>query len=231
MRLHGGPPAAPDRVAIVTGAEAEGFAAVAQAASPLVCGAGVHRATMSIMRTEALVCYRINHREHERRVRADAGAVSSPDVLELLLGLPVAMPVPVSSLTGRERTALRLAPRGSVSIENGAVTRHAVAPVHVELAVVAARTWRGGLETAGRFAPYCARAMVLHRSPDDVAQLRLEGEFYGVGVIAAGNGAAEVLVQPAPFHRLRFTAAGWRFLEDVYRRGSGHSAPSLDLPG
>jgi hypothetical protein len=72
--------------------------------------------------------------------------------------------------------------------------------------------------------------MVLRRPPDDLAQLRLQGDFYGVGVIVADDDTSEVVVQPAPFHRLRFNAAGWRFLEEVYRRSRGRSVPGLELP-
>ena len=36
-------------------------------------------------------------------------------------------------------------------------------------------------------------------------------------MIAVDEQSAEVLVEPEPFRRLRFTAASWRFLEDVYR--------------
>jgi hypothetical protein len=195
----------------------ETFAAAARAVSPAVASDGVRRALMPFMGAEALICFRLNDGEHSRRLGAGAGAISSADVLELLLGLPIAAPVRVASLTGRERAALKRASRGAVSVRGGYVTRYAVAPVTVELAVVAARTWRGGLEVAGRFAPFCARAMVLRHHPADLADVQLEAGFYGVGVIIAGDQPPEVLVEPAPFERLRFTAAGWRFLEEVYR--------------
>ena len=92
-----------------------------------------------------------------------------------------------------------------------------MAPVAVELALVAARNWRDGLEAAGRFAPFCARAMVLRRRPADLAEVQLQAGFYGVGVIVVDEQSTEVLIEPEPFRRLRFTAAGWRFLEEVYR--------------
>ena len=136
-----------------------------------------------LMGAEALICYRLDDGEHARRRRAGAGAISSADVLELLLGLPIAASVPVASLTCRERAALDRASHGAVSVCDGQVTRHAVAPVAVELALVAAVNWRDGLEVAGRFAPFCARAMVLRRRPADLADVQLQAGFYGVGVI------------------------------------------------
>jgi hypothetical protein len=173
---------------------------------------------MSIMGTEALLCYRLDDSEHARRRQAGTGVILSADVLELLLGLPIGMPIPVVSLTRRERAALRLTPRGSITVCDGQVTRQAVVPMAVELAVVAARTWRDGLEVAGRFTPFCARAMVLHRRPADLADVQLQADFYGVGVIVVDGQSTEVLVEPAPFQRHRFTAAGWRFLEVAYRK-------------
>jgi len=172
---------------------------------------------MSVLGTEALICYSLNGAEHARRVGVGAGALSSPDVLEMLLGLPVAMPVPVRSLTERERVALRAVPHGSVCVQDGQVTRHAAAPLTVDLALVGARTWRKGLEVAGRFAPFCARAMVLPGRPTDLEEMRIQADFYGVGVIVVSDQATQVLVEPTPFHRVRHTAAGWQFVEMVYR--------------
>lgn len=189
--------------------------AAARAASPAARCGGARFTAVSAMGAEALVCYRLDEAEAGRRRLAGAGAITSADALELLLGLPVGMPVPVTSLTRREEGALKVAPPGAVSIRNGQVTRHAVAPVTAELAVVAGRSWRYGLEKAGRFAPFCARAVVLRRRPRDLAEAQLQAGFYGVGVIDAQSG--EVLVAPAPFRRHRWTAAGWRFLEEVYQ--------------
>ena len=201
--------------AVTTSVEA--FTAAACAASPGGRRSGVERAVMPLMGAEALICYRLDAGEHARRQRAGAGAISSADVLELLLGLPVAAPVPVASLTCRERAALDRAPHGAVSVCCGEVTRFAVAPVAVELALVAAGNWRAGLGVAGRFAPFCARAVVLSRRPANLADVQMEAGFYGVGVIMVEDQSAEILVEPAPFRRRRVTAAGWRFVEEVYR--------------
>jgi hypothetical protein len=205
-------------VLTVTGS-VDTFTAAARAASFGAWSDEVRRALLPVMGAEALICYRLEDREHARRLRAGAGAILSGDVLELLLGLPIAASVPVDSLTCRERTALDRASRSAVSVRGGRVTRHAVAPVAVELALVAAGNWRYGLEAAGRFAPFCARAMVLRRRPaaHRVVEVQLQAGFYGVGVIVADEQSTEVLVEPEPFQRLRFTAAGWRFLEEVYR--------------
>lgn len=203
-------------VDLVTGTP-ERLAAAARAVSPTARGSEVNCAVMPVMGTEALICYRVDTAEAERRRRAGAETIASADVLELLLDLPLGVPVPVTSLSHREDAALSCVPAGAVCVRDGEVTRHAVAPVAVDLAVIAGRSWRHGLKIAGRFAPFCARAMVLPRCPLDLTDLCLEAGFYGVGVIIVDDRSTQVLVAPAPFRRSRWTAAGWRFLEVVYR--------------
>jgi hypothetical protein len=83
---------------------------------------------MSVLRTEALICHRVDVGERARRVRTAAGRLSSPDVLELLLDLPVGWPVPITSLTRRERDALGSVPVGAVTVDAVQVTRHAIPP-------------------------------------------------------------------------------------------------------
>jgi hypothetical protein len=169
----------------------------------------------------AAVLVRLDVNECGRRAAAGLGAIASPDVLRLLLGLPLGEPVPYAALTGAERSALRAVPQAAVSFGDSCVIRQVVPPLEVTLALVPAGSWRRGLERAGRFAPFCPRAMVLRVPPRDLDDLYMETGFYGVGVIVAGNDAApEILVEPARFHRKRFTVAGWRFLEEVYRQVS-----------
>lgn len=198
---------------------AETFAAAARIPAHDDHDARTQRRMMAHMGTEALVYYCIDAAEHHRRREAGVGPIRSVDVLELLLGLPLGIEVPVAALSRREQAVLPHAPRGVVSVTGGEVVRHAVPPASVQLAVVAAKTWRQGLVLAGRYAPFCSPAVVLSTRPADLEDMRMQADFYGVGVGVVSAGRAEVLVEPAPFVRYRFTAAGWRFLEDVYRIG------------
>ncbi|WP_146087493.1 hypothetical protein [Thermomonospora echinospora] len=168
--------------------------------------------------THAVLTYGLDRSEVERRRLVGLGAVTSPGALRLLLGLPIGVPVPMTRLGRGERAALRSAPRGVVRVEAGSVIRLAVPPVEVGLAMVPARSWRQGLELAGRFAPFCSRAMVLRRRPRDLDVLRMEADFYGIGVIVADEAEPEIVVPPQPFERRRFTAAGWLFLEETYQQ-------------
>jgi hypothetical protein len=192
---------------------------VSEAASAFSPGIGFTTGSRVVLQgARTVLSYRFEA-EAERRRQVGMGAITSPDVLQLLLGLPIGSPVPMAALTGPERSILRSAPRGALSVQDGSVVRLAEPPIEAGLAMAPARSWRRGLERAGRFAPFCSRAMVLRTRPRDLGVLRMEADFYGIGVIIAGDGAEpEMVVPPAPFRRNRFTAAGWLFLEETYRQ-------------
>ncbi|GAB2840869.1 hypothetical protein GCM10027176_50880 [Actinoallomurus bryophytorum] len=193
---------------------------VSEAASVFSAGIGSDAQSRVVLQgVPAVFSYRLEA-EAGRRRRAGLGAITSPDILQFLLGLPVGVPVPLAALTRPERSVLRSAADGALLVEDQCVIRLAEPPVAVGLAMVPVRAWRRGLEHAGRFAPFCSRAMVLRRPPRDLEVLRMEADFYGIGVVIAGEGAEppELVVPPAPFHRNRFTAAGWLFLEETYRQ-------------
>jgi hypothetical protein len=174
-----------------------------------------------VQEIRAVVLVRLDVNECDRRVAVGLSAITSPDILRLLLRLPAGEPVPCAALAMAERSALRAVPQGAVSFHASCVVRHVVPPLEVDLALVPAGSWRSGLERAGRFAPFCRRAMVLRAPPRDLDDLHMEAGFYGIGVIVAGSDAGpEVLVEPAHFRRNRITVAGWRFLEELYRQVS-----------
>ncbi|QKW32674.1 hypothetical protein HUT06_00340 [Actinomadura sp. NAK00032] len=181
------------------------------------CPAG-SSARVSLLGAQATVAYTMLA-EDERRRAAGLGPITSPDALRPLLGLPVGERVAMSALTPTERSDLASLPAGAVEIGEDFVVRRAVAPLRVDLAVVPARRWRTGLEQAGRFAPFCARAMLLPTLPRDHELMCLDAAYYGIGVIINAPGREpQVLVPPAVFQRRRLTVAGMRFPEEVYRQ-------------
>ncbi|THJ74407.1 hypothetical protein [Candidatus Frankia alpina] len=156
--------------------------------------------------------------ETARRERIGLGAVTSVPVLAALLGLPHGLPVPVAALSDRERRALAAAPAGCVDRGPDGIVRQARPPLAPALAVVAAtRGWRAGLERAGRFAPFCARAIVLDREPRDLLAACVEADFYGVGLVLARPASLEVLVAPEPHQVRRISARSWWFAEQVHQ--------------
>ncbi|MDP4510004.1 hypothetical protein [Nonomuraea turcica] len=168
--------------------------------------------------TSVLLHYEPDQAEIERRRHTGMTAITSPDALRVLLDLPVNVPLPLSAVGRMASDALRLLPNGAMHRNQGHVTRLAVPPIEARLAVVATRSWRVGLERAGRFAPFCPRAMLLPAPPRDLHMLRMEADFYGIGVIVDADGESHVVVPPAPFERRRFSAAGWLFLEQAYQQ-------------
>ncbi|MFH9983245.1 hypothetical protein ACH4ND_29255 [Streptomyces sp. NPDC017179] len=174
--------------------------------------------TVSVFGTEALCFYRLNEDEHARREEVSAARVDKLPDLECLLTLPVDVPVPLQSLDSPARRAVRGLPSGAVERDRKTVTRRAVRPLQVDLAVVRASGWRLGLERAGQFAPFCRRAMLLDRLPARLDEVLVEADFYGIGVFVASGDEVELVLEPADYRPPRHTAAAWWFVEDVYQR-------------
>jgi hypothetical protein len=205
-------------MASAVGAPSELLIEATQVASRVTTPVQGRPAVVQALGTQALLWYRIDPREHQRRRRMHLGPILNPEVLNLLLGLPVGMSVPITSLAPLERSALRLAPSGAIAVDAGALTRHAVHPLSVDLAIISAERWRSGLEIAGRFAPFCSRVLMLRSRPGDADDLRAQADLYGIGAVVAHGTELDVLVSPQPFRRRRFTAAGWLFVEEVYQQ-------------
>ncbi|WP_371521728.1 hypothetical protein [Kitasatospora sp. NBC_01300] len=172
---------------------------------------------LSVLGTRALLLYRIDEAEHRRREAVGAEKLDSIPVLECLLGLPVDLPVSVGSLP--HRVELRRIPRGAVERDAELVTRRAVRPLTVDLAVVSATDWRTGLERAGRFAPFCRRAVLLRSAPyAGLDEILTEAAFYGIGVFVHEQDGIRMALQPEAYRPLRHTAAAWHFVEELYGR-------------
>lgn len=177
--------------------------------------------TVRMLGVSAVLAYRPDPVEWARRRGVGLGPLCSPDLLELLLSLPIGMPVPIKDLSPRELRQLAKVPAGAVVRSGTDVVRLAVSPMRVDLAIVPARGWISGLELAGRFAPFAARVMWLPRLPAAQDDMRLQARRYGVGVVVGDPDRAEVVLSPAAFVRRRHTAAGWLFTEQAF----GQAAP------
>lgn len=170
----------------------------------------------------------IDATEHQRRQDAGIGPVIGHGFggLDTLMTLPHGLPVPVAALTARQRAYVRNAPAGICTVEDGQVTRHAIRPCRVALATVRARhAGRLALDSASRFAPFCARQVVIERRPPraaDMAETLIEFGFYGIGVVLEADGGTEMLVEPRPWRPMRHTPAGWWFAETAYRQFLEH---------
>ncbi|MFI5756815.1 hypothetical protein [Streptomyces sp. NPDC051569] len=176
-----------------------------------------HAKKLSLLGSDALVFYRFDSTEHTRRQRAGIDALTGIGPLETLLTLPVDLPVPLDSLSAGDRAAVRRLPAGSADRDRYEVTRHAVRPLHVDLAVVIAEQPRRGLEAATRFAPFCSRAVLLRRPALRMDDFLNEASFYGVGVLLDSPSGIEMVLHPRAYRPKRHTAAAWNFTEELYQ--------------
>ncbi|MFJ7590437.1 hypothetical protein ACIQZO_24245 [Streptomyces sp. NPDC097617] len=168
--------------------------------------------------TEAVVAYRYDALERERRAAEGMPPLTRPDVLNLLMSLPLGEPVPIGSLSVREGRVLKSLPKGAAVRRDGSITRRAAQPVHIDMAFVPGRSWESAMEMAELFTPFCSRAVVVDgalRRKDDAV---MRADFFGIGLLTLQADTVEVVVPPRPFVRRRHTVAGWKFLEDLHRQ-------------
>jgi hypothetical protein len=161
--------------------------------------------------------------EHQRRTKSAASPIIDPVSLDLLLALPVGVPVAVGALSWHQQQALRRLPRGAADRTRTHVTRQAVRPCRIDLATVSGPPTRKSLERTGWFAPICSRALIIPRAPRRKDFLA-EADFWGIGVTLDHGGEQEVLVEPEPWVLKRHTPAGWRYVERAYKAATVASA-------
>jgi hypothetical protein len=103
--------------------------------------------------------------EHQRRTESAASPILDPASLDLLLALPVGIPVAVGALSWSQQQAVRRLPRGAADRTRTHVTRQAVRPCRIDLATVSGPPTRKSLGRAGWFAPFCSRTLIIPRVP------------------------------------------------------------------
>lgn len=191
-----------------------------RAAASAWLGTSTRTTPLQVLGTHALLFHRSDRHEQQRRRHAVAARLDRLDPLQTLLHLPVGVPVEAEALPASVREGLQRLPHGAAEEDGQRVTRHAVRPLTVDLAVVrtSPSRWRAGLRQAARFAPFCARALYVGRLPDASEELLMEASFYGIGVLTHGTGETEMLLEPRHYRPLRHTAAAWYFTEQLYQR-------------
>lgn len=167
----------------------------------------------------ALLFVTLNAGEHQRRRKAHAKPLTNKNALSLLMALPHGARVPLGSLTEKEEELLRFVPHGAAMIDFGHITRLAVKPLTVHLAVVPPQAPRRGITRASQYGPFCARGMLLARPLRDDFIL-YEADCWGIGVAAPdpATGQPAMLHRPKPWIPRRHTAAHWAFTERVYQQ-------------
>lgn len=197
---------------------AERLLAAAEAWQP--CGASgypVLTSAVSLFGVRAGVVCRLDQHEVGRRDALGLDAITDRHVLDGLMGLPAGIPVSVDALTERQRRLFRRVPEGMIEFDGDQLVRRAVPPLTVGFALVPARDWHAGLVQAGRYAPFCARAMLLPEPPVDLQDATMQAGYYGIGIGVITAGVLRVLVEPEPYVRRRHSSAQWWVNEEIYR--------------
>jgi hypothetical protein len=168
-----------------------------------------------ILGVDASLLLKIHEQEHNRRRACGLTEISDRDSLRLLSDLPHGEPVRIADLNDRERTCLQHLPEGTVIIEGGLLTRLALPPVRIQLAVVSDKDPDRGLDRASKFAPFSPRFLVLTRVPDDLAGVEVEARFYGIGLAVVERDALHMVTEPQVV-RHRIGPVTWRICEEAY---------------
>jgi hypothetical protein len=194
--------------------------ALVREASDAWLGAGAHAVSLTVLNIQALLYYRHIEPERTRRRHARAARLDRIDALQTLLRLPVGHPLEWEAVGADLRAAVRRLPAGSVERDRRQVVRRAVRPLTVDLAVVrvSGRNWRAGLRRAGRFAPFCSRALLVDPPPRDSDEFVMEAAFYGIGVLWDAGDGLRMVLEPRAYRPPRHTAAAWCFTEELYQR-------------
>ena len=173
--------------------------------------------------TDATLTLVIDETEHARRQAAGLRLAVGHGFggLDHLMALPHELPVPLDTLDRHQRAYVRRAPAAICSVRSGHVTRHVVRPCRITMATVRYNTtYKLALDSASRFAPFCARQVVVKRLDRDAFRRinRLaEFDWYGIGVVLEReDGDLETVVEPRPFQPKRHTPAAWWFAERAY---------------
>lgn len=171
----------------------------------------------------------IDDAEADRRRAAGLGVATGFGFggLDVLMALPHGLPVPLAALTDHQRAYVLRAPAGICTVTGGQVVRDVTRPCRVTLATVRAKSAsKMALDSASRFAPFCARQVIITRAPSlRMPERLLEFGFYGIGVcLEHDSGEVETLVEPRPWRPKRHTPAAWWFAETAYGQFLGQQS-------
>ncbi|MFG2276719.1 hypothetical protein ACGFNY_44045 [Streptomyces chartreusis] len=177
----------------------------------------------------------IDQAEHQRRQKAGLRLATGHGFggLDHLMALPHGLPVPLNTLDKRQRAYVRRAPAGICTIHDEHVTRHATRPCRITLATVRYDAlYKMALDSASRFAPMCARQVIVKRLSknafDRINDIS-EFDFYGIGIVLEHpDGSLETVLEPRAWQPKRHTPAAWFFAEQAYGSYLEHGLAGVD---
>lgn len=177
------------------------------------------RVSVTLRGVEVLVDVAVDCVEVRRRMRTGIAGrrLAGIAALRMLLELPEDAVVGIDTVNPSGRAVLDRVVGGLEYPGPGLVRRVARPAARARLVSIPVNRWREGMRVAGRFAPYCARSLLLDRLPADLETLCLEASYWGVGVAVREVGETErEIVPPTSLMPACYTAAAWSFDEDLY---------------
>src|SRR5262245_2278724 len=177
-------------------------------------GAAARAVPVMLLGTPVTAWVRPNPEEHSRRATLGLGAVTDPALLDLLLGLPLGIPVddPVAWIetADQQQGIVGRAPDGRT------VTRHLDMPLHIEAVIVSAASGRDlrAVQDASLFASFSRRwVATARRHVPDVTVL--EAKLFGVGLMRQSG---QILLDAEPPIAPITDCWTWLLREKTYRR-------------
>jgi hypothetical protein len=168
-----------------------------------------------LLGVDAYLLLGLDEHEHQRRREIGLTTICDRDCLRVLSYLPHGEAVPLAGLTNAERRVLPRLPPGVAEVTGGRVTRLALPPVTIRLAIVVDDVLDRGLDRASKFAPFAPRLLVLSGPTDDLAYAQVEARFYGIGLATAGAGDVVMQADPEPPRRT-VGPVTWKVREEAY---------------
>jgi len=169
---------------------------------------------VTLLGTKVTAWVALNQDEHRRRAAIGLGPVADPALLEMLLNLPLGIPVsdPVAWVEA-SRLPEGIVERGQDSL---AITRLLDSPLFINAVVVTASPGHDlqAVASASLFASYCHRWVATAR-PEVADVTMLEAKLCGVGLV---NGTGQVLLGAGPPMEPIIDGWTWLMREKAYRR-------------
>ncbi len=171
-------------------------------------------------RTRADAVVLIDSFESDRRLEGGMGPVLSLPLLDVLIGMPLDVPLRSKDLSEREVRVLTSAPAGCVRVDGTTTARTLRVPATVAAVMVRGTGWRAAMRRTAAFSAFSQRIVLLTREPKPAEVF--EAQFVGVGIwVETSGGVVSEHLAPEVFVPKYVKAAGWRFAENAYAASVG----------
>lgn len=175
---------------------------------------------------------RVDEDEYQRRQASGQPALTQLWMLDVLMNLPLHLPVRTSDLSSDEQWVLDRVPAGALCRDGHWVTRLCRPVADISAVVFWGQRLQLLLKKAAPFTRVAAQMVVLDAEPPNFADIAWQASFQGTGVWCNSSTGGTELVAAQPVRHTYYTAARWHVNEHAYRawmattRAPGPSNPA-----